>query len=159
QFQPRDLAILVADQRRPVEGRLPHGPAIAGRILELVGKARRIDQELLGNTAADHAGSAHPVFLGDHHARAITGCDARRPNATGPCPDDEEIDLLIRHDPSLARPGSDLNSSYSAWPRFFISARICASTSSENLLAQFSAKATLWSRMAGSTRMVFCPTA
>ena len=59
-LEPRDLAILVGDQRRPIEDRLADGPAVAGRILELVGEARGIDQELLRDAAADHAGAADP---------------------------------------------------------------------------------------------------
>ena len=69
-FQPRDLAVLVGDQRRPVEARLRHGPAIAGGILEMLGKLRGVDEELLRHAAADDAGAAEAVFLGDGDALA-----------------------------------------------------------------------------------------
>src|SRR5262249_59364747 len=75
-------------------GRRP-GPAITGGIPELIGKACRVDQELLRHATADDTGPADPEFLSDHHARAITGGDAGRPDAAGARADDEEID--IRH--------------------------------------------------------------
>ena len=103
-FEPRDLAVLVGDQRRPVERRLRHGPAVAGGVLELVGKARGIDQELLRHAAADHAGAADAVFLGDHHARAVARRDARGAHAARARPDDEQIDVVVRHRRSLPRP-------------------------------------------------------
>ena len=47
-----------------------HGPAIAGRILEMLGKLRGVDQQLLRHAAADDAGAAEAVFLGDADALA-----------------------------------------------------------------------------------------
>ena len=38
-FQPRHLAMDVADQRRPVERGLRHGPAEPGGIIEFIGEA------------------------------------------------------------------------------------------------------------------------
>ena len=96
-LEPRDLAVLVGDQRFPVERGLAHRPAVAGRILELVGKARGIHQQLLRHAAADHAGAADAIFLRHHHARAMAGRDPRRAHAAGSGTDDEQIDVVISH--------------------------------------------------------------
>ena len=96
-LEPRDLAVLVGDQRRPVEDRLRQRPAVAGGVLELVGKARGIDQKLLRHAAADHAGAADPIFLGHHDARAMARRDPRGPHAAGAGADDEKIDIVVSH--------------------------------------------------------------
>ena len=95
-LQPVDLVVLVGDQRRPVELRLGHRPAVAGCVLEFLGEARRIDQELLRHAAADHAGAADAILLGDHHARAVAGRNARGADAARSRADDKQIDLF-RH--------------------------------------------------------------
>ena len=64
-FEPVDLAIFVGDQRRPVEFRLSDGPAETGRILEVVRKARGIDEEFFGHATANDAGAAEAVFFRD----------------------------------------------------------------------------------------------
>ena len=115
-FEPRDLAVLVGDQRRPVERRLGDRPAEAGGVLELVGEARGVDQELLRHAAADHAGAADAVFLGDHHARAVARRDARGAHAARARADDEQIDVVIRHRPSALRAGSRAAALRALWP-------------------------------------------
>ena len=95
-FEPRDLLVLVGDQGRPVEARRADRPAEAGGIGELVGEPRRIDEELLRHAAADHAGAADPILLGDHHLGAVTRGDPRRPHAAGAGADDEEVDVVRR---------------------------------------------------------------
>ncbi len=141
-LEARDLLVLVGDQRRPVEHRMMHRPAEAGRVLELMGEAGRVDQELLRHAAADHAGAADAVFLRDHDLRAMTGRDAGGAHAAGAGADDEEIDL----------------GGHRLWPFFFISARKRPSTSSENLLAQACAAFRLWSSAIGSWVIIFLPT-
>ena len=101
-FEPHDLAILVGDQRRPVEDGRLDGPAVARRVLEIAGKARRIDQELLRDAAADHARAANPKFLGDHHPRAIARRDARSAHPARARADDEQVDVVISHARSFA---------------------------------------------------------
>ena len=96
-LEPRDLGVLVADQRRPVEARLGHAPAETGRVLELVLVAARIDEQLLRHAAADHAGAAHAVLFGEHHGRAVAGGDAGGADAPRAAADHEEIDIEIAH--------------------------------------------------------------
>ena len=96
-LQPRDLLVLVGDQGRPVEGRWRDGPAKARRVLDLVMDMRGIDQELFRHAPADHAGAAHPVFLGDHDPRAMAGGDPGRANAARPSSNDEQIDIELGH--------------------------------------------------------------
>ena len=95
-LEPRDLLVLVGDERRPVEGRRRHRPAEARGIGELVGKPRGVDEELLRHAAADHAGAADPILLGDHHLGAVTRGDPGRAHAAGAGADDEEVDVVRR---------------------------------------------------------------
>src|SRR5262249_54212468 len=94
-FEPRDLAILVGDQRGPVEARLADAPAIAQSILEIVREARRINQEFLRHAAANDAGAADAILLRDHHARAIARSDAGSTDAARASTDHEQVD--VRH--------------------------------------------------------------
>jgi hypothetical protein len=107
-LQPGDLLVLVGDQRRPVELGAGYRPAEAGGVLELVRKTAGVDQELLRNAAADHAGAADAILLGDHDARAVPGCDARRAHAARAGTDHEQIDIVFGHSlsPSPAGPGA-----------------------------------------------------
>jgi hypothetical protein len=97
EFKPRDLPVLVGDERPPVEPRFVQRPAVAGGVFELIGKARGIDEQLLGNAAADHTRTADAVLLGDQDARAVTGCDPRRAHASRARADDDEIEVMISH--------------------------------------------------------------
>ena len=96
-LQPGDLLVLVGNQRRPVEACLGHPPAIAGRIGEMFGKLRGIDIELLRHAAADDAGAAVAILLGDGDAPA-EGCrHTGRPHPAGAAADDEEIIVVTGH--------------------------------------------------------------
>ena len=74
-----------------------HGPAEARGVLEFAVETRGIDQKLLRHAAADHAGAAEPVFLGDHHPRAVPRGDARGAHAARAAADDKQIDVVIGH--------------------------------------------------------------
>jgi hypothetical protein len=52
-LQPRDLLVLVGDQRRPVERDRAYAPAERAGVFELLGKLRSVDEQLLGNTPSD----------------------------------------------------------------------------------------------------------
>jgi hypothetical protein len=60
-------------------------------------EARGVDQQLLRHTAADHAGAADAVLLGEHHAGAVAGRDARGAHATRAAADDEEVGVQVGH--------------------------------------------------------------
>ena len=92
-FEACDLLVLVGDQRRPVEDGMMDGPAETRRILELLREARRVDQQLFRDAAADDAGSADAVLLGDRDLGPVAGRNAGRAHAARARPDDEEIDL------------------------------------------------------------------
>lgn len=98
-FQPRDLLVLVGDQRRPVEGRGRNGPAETGGIFQLVTDMRADHEQLLRHAAADHAGPAHAVLFRDHHARTVTGRDAGGTHAARAATDDKEVDVEFSHCP------------------------------------------------------------
>ena len=96
-LEPRDLLVLVGDQRRPVEGDVRDGPAEAGGVLDLVVDVRADHEQLFRHAAADHAGAAHPVFFGDHDLGAVAGRDAGGANAARTTADDEQIDVELSH--------------------------------------------------------------
>ena len=143
-FEPGDLAVLVGDQRGPVERCAWQRPAKACGIFEFGMKARGVDQKLLGHTAADHTGAAEPVFLGEHDARPMLGGNPGGANAAGPASDHEKVDVSLGH-------------RHISCPRFFISARILPMTSSDSLSAQLPANPMLSSAAFGSSLMTFWP--
>ena len=96
-FQPVNLAVLVGDQRGPVELALPEGPAIAGRVHDVFLELAGIDQELLGNAAADDAGAAQAVFLGQRHARTGQRRHAAGAHAARAAANDEKVVVELRH--------------------------------------------------------------
>ena len=96
-LEPRDLGVLVGDQRRPVERALLEAPAEPCRVLELVAEAAGVDQQLLGHAAADHAGAAEAVLLGDGHLGAVAGRNARRAHPAGAAADDEQVVVELAH--------------------------------------------------------------
>ena len=95
-IQPIDLAVLVGDQRGPVEPRL-HGPAETDRIFEIAGVMPGIGHQLLGNATADDAGAADTVGFGDANLGAISGSNARRPHTARTGADNVEIVVEGRH--------------------------------------------------------------
>src|SRR4051794_28931031 len=159
-FQPRDFAVLVGDQVRPVEGRRREPPAVTRGIRKVVGVARCIDQQLLRHTTADNAGAADAVLLGYRNARAIAGCDPRGTNTARASTDNEEIDLPIRHAfPFCASANAARIRSYRSCPFFFISARILPMISSAILSDHTFTKSKVCCRILGSVAEIFWPTA
>ena len=103
-LQPRDLGVLRGDQPAPVERRRADGPAVARGVLEVVGEARRIDEELLRDAAADHAGAAVAVLLGQADPRPGLGRYSRRAYAARAAADHEQVEVETGHR-RLTRPG------------------------------------------------------
>ena len=94
-LEPRDLLVLVGDEGWPIERHGRQRPAESSRILEFVSEARRVDQQLLRNAAANDARAADPVLLRDHDPGAIAGGDARGAYAARAAADNEKIDLAV----------------------------------------------------------------
>ena len=111
-----------------------NGPAEARGVLDLVADVRAEHEQLLRHAAADHAGAAHPVFFGDHDARAVAGRDPGGANAARTASDDEQIDVELSHQLSPRR-GSDRDQI--SLPRLRISARNCALTVSAKFCAHW----------------------
>ena len=93
--QPVDLALDVVDQRRPVEAQILASPAEAARIGEIAAVLAAIDQQLLRHAAADHAGAADAIFLGDADARAELGRKPRRADPARARANDEQIVVVL----------------------------------------------------------------
>jgi hypothetical protein len=95
--QARDFLFLRGHERRPVkDGLFRKAPAETGGILKIVGETARVNIELFRHAAADHAGAAHAVFLGDHHRGTVRRSNPRGAHAARTTTNDEEIDI-IRH--------------------------------------------------------------
>ena len=96
-FQPVDIAGNEVAQLGPVEGHRAQRPAELRGVLQLVGKAGAIDQQLLGHAAPDHASPADAELLRHRHPRAV-----RCGNPAGAYParagaDDEKIVVEVWH--------------------------------------------------------------
>ncbi len=96
-LEPGDLAILIGNQRRPIERRLRDAPAEAGGILQFVVYVRGVHHQLLGHAAANHAGAAEPILFCDHHPGAMARSDARGAHTARTAADYEQIDIEIGH--------------------------------------------------------------
>ena len=90
-----DLGEHVVAEHRPVEPLLRNVPTEHRGILDILGEVRAVDEQFLGHAAADHAGAANLVLLGDRHASAISRSDARRAHAARAGADHEQV--KIRH--------------------------------------------------------------
>ena len=69
-------------------------PAETARVLQILGEMGAVDEQFLGHAAADHAGAADPIFLGDRDPRAVRGRDPRRAHAARAGADDEEVIIV-----------------------------------------------------------------
>ncbi|MNF72792.1 hypothetical protein D3C84_547750 [compost metagenome] len=78
-----DLAVLVGDQRRPVELRLIQAPAKTGSLLEVFGEVRTVDQQFFRHTADVHTGPAQIAAFGHGHFRTEPGGKPRSPHTAG----------------------------------------------------------------------------
>ncbi len=103
-LEPVDIGEHMVAQHRPVEGEVRHIPAEAARVLDVLGEMRAIDEHLLGDAAADHAGAADPIFLRDRHPRAIAGRDPRRAHAARTRTDHEQVEIIVAHHIVLESP-------------------------------------------------------
>jgi hypothetical protein len=108
--EPRDLAVLVRYQRGPGKRRAFDGPAVAARVLQVFGVVRGIGEQFLRYAAADHAGAADAVVLGDRHPGAELARHAARAHTAGAGADGEEVVVETRHTRPLYSTGisSDL---------------------------------------------------
>jgi hypothetical protein len=94
--QARDLAVLVGEQRRPVEARLTDGPAEALGDLEVLAEMRGVGEQLLGDAADVDAGTAEAAVLGDRYLGAVGGRDTTGTDSAGAPADREEIKVEIQ---------------------------------------------------------------
>src|SRR4029079_6891703 len=83
----------VIAQGGPVEALLGNVPAEHRRVVEVLGDMRAIDERLLGHAAADHAGAADLVLLGDSDARAISRGNAGSTHSAGAGADHEQVEV------------------------------------------------------------------
>src|SRR5690606_28583583 len=86
-----DLAILVLDQRGPVELRLATAPAVTLGLANLFLEMRSIDQQLLRHAPAVDAGAAQVTTLGNCHSRSVTDNNKYPPNATMTSAKDQKV--------------------------------------------------------------------
>ena len=140
--QPRDLLVLVRDQSRPVELRLADRPAVAGRVLEVVGEVAGVDEELLRDAAADHAGAAERTPRRSRRARrAPRDTAARTPPEPAPITNRSKSNSVIRYRRGAQLAAITLHRVRSCARGFFISARNAAMSSSETSSCPIRARA------------------
>ena len=96
-LEPVDLGQHIVAQNVPVEPALGHVPAELARVVDILGKMRAIDEQLLGHASTDDASAADPILLRHRDARAVRGRDARRAHAARTGADDEKIIVEIAH--------------------------------------------------------------
>ena len=77
--EPLDLGVFICDQALPVEALACHRPSEASRVIDGMAKLARINEELFRDAAANDAGAAIAIFLGDRGADAKPG---RKPRDT-----------------------------------------------------------------------------
>lgn len=116
--EPLDLAVLVADQGRPVELRLAGAPAIGPGLLEVLAEMRAIDQQLLRHAADVDAGATQVATLRHRDTGTEAGGEAGGAYAPEPAPmtnrsKSKDMFLLldqmrssITHSPASAPAGS-----------------------------------------------------
>jgi hypothetical protein len=95
-IQARDLAVLVGQQRRPVEARLTDRPAEGARDLEVLAEMRRVGEELLRDAADVDAGAAEAIGFGDRDLGSVGCGDPARANATGAASYGEEVVIELQ---------------------------------------------------------------
>jgi len=92
--EARDLAVLVPEQRRPVEARLAaQRPAVAARDLEVFSPVRGVGEELLRDAADVDAGAAEAAVLGDRDLRAVGRRDTARADSARAAAYREKIEV------------------------------------------------------------------
>ena len=96
-IQPVDLAMHVTDKRRPVEAKIVAAPAETARVGKGARIAAAIDEQFLRHAAADHAGAADAIFLGDGHLGAELRSEPAGAHASRACADHEEIVVVTTH--------------------------------------------------------------
>src|SRR5215813_674923 len=96
-LQPRNLLVLVGDQRGPVEGCGWNSPAKSSGIVDFVTYVGAEHQEFLGHAAADHAGSAHPVLFRDHYACTIASRDPGGADPARTPSNHKQVDVELSH--------------------------------------------------------------
>src|SRR5207248_6685409 len=83
----------VGSDRRPCERLLRNVPAEPRGVLEIIGKLRAADQQLLAYAAADHASAADLMLLGDRDPRAVSSRDTRGAHAARAGTNHEEVEV------------------------------------------------------------------
>src|SRR5690606_30187280 len=96
-FEAANFPILCGNQLFPVEACFAHLPAESGRVLEMFGELRCIDEQLFRHAAANDAGSPEPVFLRNRHPLAEGSREPSRPDTAGTSADHEKVVVESGH--------------------------------------------------------------
>ena len=93
-----DFGVFIGDKGLPVEALFADCPSVAACVVDGMAKLACIDEELLRHAAADHAGAAEAIFLGNRRAHAKACSKPRRPDAARAAADNEQIVVEFNHD-------------------------------------------------------------
>ena len=92
--EPIHLGAHTLQQLSAVVGDIPHAPAVAGGVMEVVAHGRAVHHQFFGHAAANHAGAAHPIPFHNRHPGAITGGALGGGEATGAGADHHQVEML-----------------------------------------------------------------
>ncbi len=97
-LQTVEFGVLALDQHTPVDlRRHVEPPAVAERVLEVVGEVRGVDEQLFRHTAADDAGAADAALLDDRGPCAIAAGQPGGADAAGTGADGDEVVVEAAH--------------------------------------------------------------
>ncbi len=85
----------VVTQGRPIELRVFHVPAETTRVFKVFREMRAVHQQLLGHAAANDAGAADAILLGDCNSGAMGRGHARRTHTAGTGTDYQKIIVAL----------------------------------------------------------------
>src|ERR1044071_5869904 len=103
-FQASHFCQHIVAQHGPVEALLGNVPTEHCGIVEVLGEMGAIDEQFLGDAAADNAGPAHLMLFGDGDARAISSGDACSSHTPGSGADHEQVEVA-HYRPALSISG------------------------------------------------------
>lgn len=93
-IEPRNFAVLVGDQLRPVELRVFQRPAKPRSLLEVVGEVRAVHQQLFRHAADVDAGPAQVTAFRNRHFRPVARGKTRGPHTAGTGANHKQIKIV-----------------------------------------------------------------
>src|SRR5438270_3539369 len=149
-----DLGEHVVAEHRPAEPLLRNVPTAHRGVLEILGKVRAVDEQLLGYAAADHASAADLMLLGDRDPRAVSSRDTRGAHAARAGTNHKEVE--VSHF-TISRVALVTNSAPELQSRVGMVAMPAGQTPARSIKARVEASRSSWSVPSASVRAISLP--